>query len=186
MQQFLNAQGNPVDVSPTNPLPLTSKGYSASVSIGRPENTTAYTALDVIGVADSGTAANAGSAIIELANLGPAGGGEITLVDWSLTIGLAAVTSGMTSFRLHLFNASPTAILDNAAFDLASADRTKYLGYLDASTPVDLGSTIFTQGDQLNKRLTLASSSLFAILQTIGGYTPASATTYLVRARSLT
>ena len=177
--------GGSAQVGPTNPAPVTGRDYSSSVSIGRPENATDYAALDVIGIADAGTPASAGSAIIEFENIGPVGGGEIILVDWDLTIGLTAVTSGMAGFRLHLYSASPTAILDNAAFDLKDADRATHLGYIDVGTPVDMGSNLFAQSDQINKSFILTSSSLFGQLKTIGGYTPASATVYIPRLRAI-
>lgn len=159
-----------------------SGGYSSSVAITRPDNTTAYTAGDVIGQADSGTPANAGDAILEFASIGPAGA-HILITDWSLRVDLSAVPSGMTNFRLHLYNASPDAILDNAAWDLSSSgDRGKYLGYLEMGTPVDLGSTLFVQTQQQPKQIKLASgvSSVYGVLRTIGGYTPASQTVYTV------
>jgi hypothetical protein len=162
-------------------LTVQGQGFTSSVSIGRPENATAYTAGDAIGVADSGTPANAGSAILTFANIGPAGG-HVIITDANLRINLSAVTSGMTTFRLHLYNAAPDAILDNAAWDLSSSgDRGKYLGFIDIATPADLGSTLYSQNPGVNKKVKLAaaSTSLYGVLQTIGAYTPASATVYV-------
>lgn len=155
-------------------------GRTTSVAITRPSNTTGYGAGDVIGVADSGTPANAGSAIHTFALAGPTDG-HILITDARLRIDLAAVPSGMTSFRLHLYNASPDAILDNAVWDLSSSgDRGKYLGYIDLGTPVDLGSTLFVQQTSLQKLVKLSGTSLYGQLQTIGTYTPASGTVYTV------
>lgn len=149
--------------------------YHPTISLTRPSNTTAYAALDVIGVADAVTPANAGSAIHELALAGPAGG-SVIIVGAELAIHLAAVIAGMTGFRIHLYDASPTAILDNAAFDLVAGDRAKYLGYVDVGAVVDLGSTLYAAADGLNKlvKLAAAATSLFAQIQTLGGYTPSS------------
>lgn len=188
--QLVTLRGPGPDALPideTTPLAVKSGGYKASVAITRPSNTTLYGAGDVIGVADSGTPANAGSAILEFANIGPAGGHIIiTCVD--LRIDLNAVTSGMTSFRLHLYDAAPDAILDNAAWDLSSAgDRGKYLGYIDIGTPADLGSTLFVAAKGLAEqfKLAAASTSLFGVLETRGSYTPASGTVYTPRIRAV-
>lgn len=153
--------------------------YSASVTITRPSNVTPdYTAGDVIGIADAGTPANAGSAVLSLTALNAAAG-RSSIIKVVLTIGLSAVPSGMANFRLHLYNASPTAILDNAAFDLVSGDRTKHLGYIDLVTPEDFGSTLFTQWSGISDfQLAAATTQLWGQLETRGGYTPASGTTY--------
>lgn len=157
-------------------LKVKASAYQSTKTFTRPENTTAYTGGDVVGVADTGTPANAGSAIHEFTNIGSKGG-HIRITASTLRVNLSAVTSGMTSFTLHLYNASPTAILDNAAFDLPSGDRSAYLGSIALGTPADLGSTLFIANDAINKHVKLAanSTSLYALLVTAGGYTPSSA-----------
>lgn len=149
--------------------------YRSVVAITRPSNTTAYTAGDVVGD-------TAGSAIISLASLGPSGG-YVLIQSASLVFSDSAVPSGMTSFRLHFYSSSPTAIADNAAFDLLSGDRSAYMGYIDLPTPQDLGSSLYTQVDYPGRMMQLAagSSTVYAELQTIGAYTPASASTIAVR-----
>lgn len=151
-----------------------------SVSITRPSNTTAYSAGDVIGAADVGTPANAGSAIIEFANIGIEGS-NVLIHGAQLAVNVSAMPAGMTTFRLHLYNAAPEAILDNAVWDLVANDRTKYLGYIDIEQMVDVGSTLFVQTDKssnatMPKQVKLAenSSSLFGLLVTNGSYTPTS------------
>jgi hypothetical protein len=163
--------------TPVNPHIVGGLSYRSSVTITRPSNTTAYTAGDVVGQADSGTPANAGSAILEFTEVGPHGG-LVLIAEARFEVDVSSVPSGMTTFRLHLYDASPDAILDNAAWDLSSSgDRGKYLGYVDISTPVDLGSTLFSQNLMVNKVVKLAagSTSLFGELQTTSGYTPTSA-----------
>lgn len=150
-------------------------GYTSAVTFTRPANTTAYTAGDVVGIADAGTPANAGSAIHELTSIGPAGG-TVLITAADLRADVNAVPSGMTTFRLHLYDAAPTAILDNAAWDLPAGDRAAYLGYIDLSQVIDVGSTLYVQADQVNKQFKLASgsTSLYGLLVTNGGYTPSS------------
>jgi hypothetical protein len=163
-----------------------STAFRAAVTIARPDNTTGYTAGDVIGIADSGTPANAGSAIHTLSNIGPAGG-FILVQSVRLMIGLSAVTSGMGAFRLHLYTASPTAILDNAAFDLVSGEVSSYAGYVDLPAPQDFGSILMTQADYPGTLIKLAagSSTLYAELETKGTFTPASGTLYDLRVLTL-
>lgn len=125
--------------------------------------------------------ATAGSAILTFGTAGRRGGDSVYITDVNLRWDVTALPSGATTFRLHLYNAPPDAIVDNAAWDLSSAaDRTKYLGYVDLSAPVDLGSTLVSQNPKVNRLVRLeaansvAASKLYGILQTIGGYTPAS------------
>jgi hypothetical protein len=160
--------------------------FRSVVTITRPSNTTAYTAGDVIGVADGTTPANAGSAIITLSNVGPSGG-FVLLQSVRLMIGNSSVPAGMGAFRLHLYMESPTAILDNAALDLVSGDVGKYAGYIDLPTPQDFGSILMTQADYPGTLVKLAagSTSLFAELETRGTYTPASGTLYDLRVLTL-
>ena len=152
-----------------------------SVTITRPSNTTLYTAGDVIGVADVGTPANAGSAI-HVFNGVPA---KAVIEGVSLRIDVGSVPSGMTTFRLHLYKSAPTAILDNAAFDLIAGDRSAYVGYVDIPVPVDLGATLFAQTDQINKRVVAPSGVLYGLLQTIGGFTPSSGAVKVLTLRVL-
>ena len=163
-----------------------STAFRAAVTIERPDNTTGYTAGDVIGIADSGTPANAGSAIITLPSIGPAGG-YILVQSVRLMIGLSSVTSGMAAFRLHLYTTSPTAILDNAAFDLVSGEVSSYAGFIDLPTPADFGSILVSQLDYAGTLLKLAagSSTLYAELETRGAYTPAAETLYDLRVLTL-
>lgn len=160
-------------------LTVDGKAYRTAVTITRPSNTTAYTAGDVVG--DTG-----GSAIITLSGIGPSGG-YVLLQSVSLVFSDTSVPSGMGAFRLHFYNASPTAIADNAAFDLVSGERSSYMGYVDLSAPLDFGSSLYTQVDYSGRMLKLASASttLYAELETRGAYTPVSASTIAVRVATL-
>ena len=144
--------------------------YSAEVSHTRPANTTAYTAGDVVGNA-SGTGA------IEFTSMGPSGG-RVLLTTASLRVNVASIPSGMTSFRLHLYNVTPpSALADNDAWNLPAGDRASYLGYVDLGSPADFGDTLYTEVNQLNKQVKLLGTSLFGYLVTNGGYTPTSGAT---------
>jgi hypothetical protein len=155
------------------------KAYRSTVSITRPSNTTAYTAGDVVG--DTG-----GSAILTLSNIGPSAG-FILIQSAALIFSDSSVPSGMGAFRIHFYSASPTAIADNAPFDLVSGDRALYMGYVDLSAPQDLGSTIYTQVDYPGRliKLATASTSLFTQIETRNAYTPVSASTVELRVSTL-
>lgn len=160
----------------TDSVTVKSTAYESQVSTTRPSNQTPYTAGDAVGAA---------SAIITFPSVGPAAG-NILITSVDLRIDIASVTSGMTTFRLHLYNAAPTAIADNAAFDLVAGDRAGYLGYIDLVTPVDLGSTLVSQTGSINRQVKLASTSLYGILTTVGGFTPAAVSeVYTLRIRTV-
>lgn len=153
--------------------PVGGRSSTPTVTFTRPANTTAYTALDVIGSTDTANhqATSAGVA-----------GSLIQIVGASLTINNTSLPSGMSGFRLHLFDASPAAIADNAAFAAAAAERSKYRGWVDLATPTVIGGGfLFTFGDYIGRPLRLVTTGFFFNLQTISGYTPASGTEYIVR-----
>jgi len=160
-------------------LTVDGRAYRTTATITRPSNTTAYTAGDVVG--DTG-----GSAIISLTAAGPSAG-FVIIQSVSLVFSDSAVPSGMGAFRLHLYSASPTAIADNAVFDLVSGDRATYMGFVDLPTPVDFGSSLYTQTDYPGRLIKLgtASTTLFVELETRAAYTPVSASTVAIRVNLL-
>jgi hypothetical protein len=139
--------------------------YRSVVQFTRPANTTQYTANDVVGTTTS--------AIHQLSNLGKLGG-FVQIQSVRLQIHVASVPSGMSGFRAHFYTASPTAIADNAAFDLVVADRASYVGFVDMPTPQDFGSTLFCQADYPGSLIQFANNSngLWCQLQTLGTFTP--------------
>jgi hypothetical protein len=139
---------------------------TVSVSEARPNDTLQYTAGDVIGTSTSTTAA------VKFTSIGPTGG-VIRITGTRCEIDVAAIPSGMTSFRLHLYSAAPpSAYADNVAWDLLAGDRPYYLGYIDLGSPVDLGSTLYVQQTGLDYDFLLTSPDLYGYLVTNGTYTP--------------
>lgn len=154
--------GVPTVLSVTDGALSVCRGYQSSVTITRPNNTTAYSSGDVIG------------GVVEFQSIGPEGGFTI-LTDVTLMANVASVPSGMAGMRLHLYASSPSsALTDNAAWDLAASDRLAYRGYIDIGTPADFGSTLWAESRGNNKQVKLGSSStsIFAYLQTLGAFTP--------------
>jgi hypothetical protein len=90
----------------------------------------------------------------------------------------------MAGFRVHFYSESPTAILDNAAYDLVANDRAKWLGSVDLPTPVDRGSTLVTGVTYPGSVFKLAvDNTLYVQLQTLGTFTPSSGAVKTLRAR---
>lgn len=139
-------------------------GTSVALSITRPGNATAYTANDVLG---------ATAAALTFPNIGPAGS-DVLITSAELEIDVTAVPAGMTTFRLYLYSVTPpSALADNAAWDLPAGDRASFLGYVDLGTPVDLGSTLYVRTNGINAHFKLAGTSMFGYLVTAAGFTPA-------------
>lgn len=150
-----------------------SDGAKSSASFTRPTGTTAYSAGDVVGPAE---------AVLQFSNIANYAGRSIIISGATLEIDTNTVPTGMTSFKLHLYNAAPTAIAENAAFDLPEADRDKYIGNITISAPSDLGSTLWSQNDNLNfnAKLSDISMSVYGMLTTDAAHTPVSACVYKV------
>jgi len=134
--------------------------------ITRPDNATTYTALDVVG--------GASTSILTFDNVIMQKGEHFIIMGIWMKLSVASIPSGMDAFRLHLYNAPPTNIADNAAYNLPAADLAKYLGWIDLSKPTDLGDNLFTQNNNINFKRKLASTSdtIYGLLQTMGAYTP--------------
>lgn len=166
----VTADGDRKAASPDYPVPVRGAGFSSSASKTRPNDTNAYSAGDVLAESTS-----AGT-VWTFTSIAPSGGGKILITNASLEIDVAAVPSGMTTFRLHLYSTSPTAINDNAAMDLPSGDRAKYLGFIELPTPLAITSTLWSETEAQNyairKQVVAASDTLYGILQTVGAYTP--------------
>jgi hypothetical protein len=149
--------------------------FISKVAVTRPNNSTAYAALDALGTDPA--------SVIEFSNIAPTGGGTIVLLYASLMINVSS--GGLSQTRLHLYNSAPTAIADNAAFNLPSGDRAKYLGFITLGAPIDLGDTMFAEDDLLRKTVTATSSSVFAIAETSAVFTPVANTVKTWELRSV-
>lgn len=174
---------NALPVVLSSPTSTATAGALSTVSFVRTADVIGYTANDVIGINAAGVA---GSAIHTFTLAGPAGG-AVLITGYDLTIDATAIPAGMTTFRLHIYDASPTAIVDNAAFNLVTADQSKHLGVLDNVTIVDYGNSLFGGITKVDNQVKLASSvtSLFGQLVTNASFTPASGTAFQIRLRTL-
>lgn len=153
-------------ITALNPLTTGSALTAVSASFTRPNDTNAYSIGDVLANATDGTAT--------YLTFSSTPSDSIMILGASIRIDVASVPAGMGVFRLHLYSSAPTAIADNVAFDLASGDRSKYLGFIEIVTPEDLGSTLWGQTDSINAAFKLATgiTSIYAMLETRAAYTP--------------
>lgn len=143
---------------------------SITAAFARPADTTAYAAADAI--SDSTSAPT----VITFANAFRVATGSAYLVKARVITDNAAF---LPRLRLHLFNASPTLMNDNAAYTLLYADRAKQLGYVDipALTIEGAGGTAARGLNAVVAAPLVAASgatSLFALLETLDAATPAS------------
>lgn len=175
-----NVPNEPVAVALSSSAPARGVGYSPSVTFARTADTAAYLANDVIGVNAAGSP---GSAILTLANAGPAGG-IVQLLTAELAVNRNTLPAGSPGgFLLHLYSGSPTAILDNAPFSAAAADWSLYRGSVafGAAAVIGGGFMYAPPVDFAGRVIRLTTSSLFGVLQTLGAFTPASGTEYSLR-----
>jgi hypothetical protein len=111
------------------PVSQATVAHDVAVTVTRPANVTAYSASDVVG------------GVITFAAVGK-NAGSIIINGIELEYDITAVPSGMSTFRLHLYSATPpSALADNAAFAL-TADKAVYLGYIDLGSPILLGAAM--------------------------------------------
>jgi hypothetical protein len=163
-----------------NPNGEPTSARSAAVTLTRTNDTNAYLAGDVVGAATGSTAA------LTFTDMGFEAG-RVMITSVSLEIDSTGVISGETSYRLYLYSVTPPSALgDNAVFDLPAGDRASFLGYVDLGTPVDLGSTLWVETHGVNKQVKLAGTSLFGYLVTIGPYTPTASRVHVITLHAVT
>jgi hypothetical protein len=157
-------------------------GRSPFVTWQRPNTTPNYASGAAIG--DAG-----GSAILHFQNIGKPGS-NIIITAAELYIYLTAVTSGMGSFSLELFNDQPDAIADAVVWDLTSGgDKAKHEGYISLIAPVDRGSFLLSQNDMtsgfMGKQVQLVSADLWAILRTDAAFIPTASAVKKLKLRAM-
>lgn len=162
----------------TDAVWVKSQGHLATVTTTRPNDTTAYTAGDALGDTN-------GSAILEFTNMARTSGGNIMITSASMRVDLSSIPSGMAGLKLHLFSSSPTAVADNAVWDLVANDRDKYMGYVQLGTPAKFGSTLFVESNSINKHIQLTGTSIFCIPVLDAGFTPSASTVRQFKMRSI-
>jgi hypothetical protein len=88
-------------------------------------------------------------------------------------------------FRLHLFNASPTAINDNAAYTLLWANRAERIGYIDFTACQTEGSgsdAANSQNDSVRLPFVAGAGNrtIYGLLESLDAFTPASGQAFYI------
>lgn len=137
------------------------RAVNITTSKTRPDNTTAYTAGDI--VCSDDWVFN-GLRKVE----------ALYLMAVIFRVDVASLPSGMSTFKLHLYNAATAVQLaDNAPQTYLTADKAKMLASITLDAPVDKGDFLWSRTDSINKVLTMAAGGiLYGRLETDGAYTP--------------
>jgi len=152
-----------------NPIATYTYAYSDNYAFTRPGDTDAYASGDVI----ANATATGTPTVMTFSGMGPVSG-KVLINDLTWLCNGEAVPPSLSGFRVHLYNQAPTAIADNAAYNLPSGDRDKYLGYVTVATPIDLGDTIYTQTTGIGKIVDIIDGNIYGIMQITSSCTPAS------------
>lgn len=166
---------NQTPVSSTNPLPA-GASTSVAVTFTRPADTTAYASGDL--VANSTTAGSVTPMSFTVARTN----------DASFSVRRARITTSSTSvtnasFRLHLYQSSPTAANgDNSAW---STTTSGYLGAIDVTVDKAFsdgagGTGVPLAGGEMTGLPTSGARTIFGLLEARAAYTPTSAGTFTV------
>lgn len=147
-----------------------SSGFAATATFT--PTAAAYDAGDVMGVAQELVLTNSSGQPFSGRD-GNGGGGEYLITSSMLMVSETGVQSGETSYLLKLYSVTPpSAHANRDTWNLPSGDRAAYLGSLALGAPVDIGSTLVVETDDLRKQITVASSGkIFAELVTVGAFT---------------
>lgn len=117
---------------------------------------TSHTGGDVVGGAKE-------FVLLDSRGAPPAPGSTMTIQSASMLI--AGGTQETTAWTLHLYSVTPpSAIADDAAFDIPSGDRASYLGNIALSQVVDHGSSLFIEMSNVQKQFTMTGTSVFGYL----------------------
>lgn len=164
------------------PLPAVNTVVDSSVAIVGADGSVAsfggyISSATATAVAEAYSAGDVIQGALTFANIAPATGGSILISNTRLRVDATAVQSGETSYTLQLYSATPpSALANNAAWDLPSGDRAVYVGAIALGTVVDLGSTLYVEQTGLTKQITVpAGGSLFGYLVTNGAFTATAA-----------
>jgi hypothetical protein len=144
---------------------------TVAVEVTRPSDSgaTPYTAKDVI---DTSTTAPAGFVFSNIARQA-GGSGYITKA-----LLLTDQKTNTARYRLHLFNAAPTYIVDNGPFTLLYATAGSYVGAIDfdAATTEDGSNSTAALAQKVGSLLPFVcgvTAHLYGMLETLDAFTPA-------------
>lgn len=144
-------------------MPIAPAGITATVDFT--PAAAAYSAGDVMGVSRELAFAFADGSRV------PAGA-MIRVLTSVMRINQAALQSGEAGYTLQCYTLTqPSAQADNDAWTLAAGDLASYRGAIGLGVPGDLGSACYVRTQYIDADINLATSSLWARLVTVGGFT---------------
>ena len=140
-----------------------SVAYKSVTFITRPNDSVSYSSGDVI------SNSTASPTALTFSGMGPVQG-HVVIDTVEMYCNSNAVPSGNAPFRLHLYSTEPTAINDNAPYNLVSGDLNSYQGYTEISGFQDLGDTIFALASNIKHHVVMASgeTNVYGILEIRG------------------
>jgi hypothetical protein len=163
-----------VDNSANN-QPIIGFAGTATTTITRPADTTAYTANDAF--ADSASSPTSGG--FTLTGMCRISGGSGVLTDATLVYSTSVAVSGV----VYLYDSAPTAQNDNAAWSVSDADQLKLVGTITFNTVAD-GANAIDHEKNLNIGYTCSgATTLRYMVKITTGYTPAASDTLTLRAK---
>lgn len=167
-----------------NPFTYRNNSAVVAVEFTRPSNTDAYAAKDVVCNSTSAPA------VINFADVARANNGTGLIVRARLMTDKKDVTA---RFRLHIYHTTPTAINDNSPYLLLYADVAKRIGVIDFPAMSSEDATNSTASLTMRPssdgvygipnlwfQTATADRDLYAILETLDAFTPASGQKFTV------
>lgn len=118
--------------------------------------------------------------IFLLDRIQPGGSGIITSI--RVTINQAAVFAGGAGYLLHIFDAAPTVLADNAVHSVALVDLPHWLFSIPIPILETLGASVAVRTGDLGFDFNLPadSNTLYGQLECVGGETPIGAKTITI------
>jgi hypothetical protein len=146
-----------------------------TTSVTRPADTNVYTANDAF--ADSTVAPTAGG--FTLTNAGGVSGGSGLITD--LYVQSTNNPGTLLNAELHIFDSAPTAINDNAAWNLSAADGLKRVAVIPFRLVADANCS-YQHVQGLNLGFTcVGTANLRFLIKVLNAYVPANAETLTFR-----
>ncbi|RWN51914.1 hypothetical protein [Mesorhizobium sp.] len=159
---LVDPSGNPISSTvPTSVLGVSGCFATASFTPAA----AAYSANDIMGASAEFAFAFGNSVAIPAGSL-------IRILTAITRVDVTALQASEAGYQLQGYSATqPSAQADNDAWTLASGDLTTYRGAIPLGTPVDLGAALYVKSSGVNLDVRLVTSSLWARLQTLAGFT---------------
>ena len=155
----------------TTPLQVFGASGTATTTVTRPADTTAYTANDAFGDSTGGHT---------LTSICRTSGGSGVITDFILVYSTTQAVSGEVWF----YDASITETDDNAAWAVSDTDQLKLVGKVAFATVADVANNSVYHEKGLNMGYTCSgTANLRYQVKVTTGYTPAASDTLTIRAK---